>query len=419
MRRARTAARSQGNRRSIGAAVRQLRMGPPSLAVLAVVALVAGATAAPAQGAKRKVPFGFFGTVVPPEMFPVRESVLTKQFALMARSGVESVRLTFDWGSLEPQPGVYQLADVDKLVRSASRARLQIVLNVSGTPCWASSAPFDPECRRFPPADSHMPRFAALMRTLVQRYGSRGSFWARNQPVRRNPIVYWQLWNEQTAPWHWRAARWASGYTRLLKLAYPAIKGADRRARVIAGSLVASGANYNQWTAARDLYRAGARKYFDAIAVHPFTNDPKSVARTAWQTTEILRRVRAVMNAAGDRRKPILVTEITWPAGKGKVPRQARFYMEVTAKGQAQRMRAAFYRLVAWRKRLSLTHVQWYTWGTGYDPVGPETVMLFRYSGLTRMRGESFKPLPILKTYAAIAARFEGCRKRSDARRCR
>lgn len=412
-------ARSRGNRRSLGAAVRQLRVAPPSLAVLTVVALVAGATAAPAQGAKRKVPFGFFGTVVPPEMFPIRESVLTKQFALMARSGVESVRLTFDWGSLEPQPGVYQLADVDKLVRSASRARLQIVLNVSGTPCWASSAPFDPECRRFPPADSHMPRFATLMRTLVQRYGSRGSFWARNRSVRRNPIVYWQLWNEQTAPWHWRAARWASGYTRLLKLAYPAIKRADRRAHVIAGSLVANGAKYNQWTAARDLYRAGARKYFDAIAVHPFTNDPKSVARTAWQTTEILRRVRAVMNAAGDRRKPILVTEITWPAGKGKVPRQARFYMEVTAKGQAQRMRAAFYRLVAWRKRLRLTHVQWYTWGTGYDPVGPETVMLFRYSGLTRMRGESFQPLPILNTYAAIAARFEGCRKRSDARRCR
>ncbi|WDT94128.1 beta-galactosidase [Thermoleophilum album] len=377
------------------------------------------ASALPAHAAKRKVPFGFFGTVVPPEMFPVRESTLNKQFALMAWSGVESVRLTFDWASLEPQPGVYVLNDVDKLVRSASRARVQIILNISGTPCWASSAPLDPECRRFPPADSHMPRFAALMELLVRRYGSKGSFWSQNRSVPRNPIVYWQLWNEQTAPWHWRAARWASGYTRLLKLAYPAIKRADRRAKVVAGSLVAHGQSYNPWTAARDLYQAGARKYFDAIAVHPFTNDPKSVSRTAWQTTEILRRVRSVMNGAGDKRKPLLVTEITWPAGKGKVPRQARFYMEVTAKGQAQRMRAAFYRLAAWRKRLRLTHVQWYTWGTGYDSVGPTTVMLFRYSGLTKMRGESFKPLPILKTYAAIAAHFQGCKKRSDARRCR
>ncbi len=401
--------------------ISRLLQRPPRLLVLGALigALLATGLAAPALAAKRKVPFGFFGSVVPPEMFPLPESVLDRQFALMARSGVESVRLTFDWGSLEPTPGSYALTEVDKLVRSASRSRLQIVLNVSGTPCWASSAPLDPECRRFPPSAANRARFAALMTLLVRRYGSNGEFWRENRGVPRNPITLWQIWNEQTAPWHWRESPWAPGYASLLRATYPRIKSVDRRARVIAGSLVAYGRSYNPWDAVRDLYRAGARQYFDAISVHPFTNDPRSVAKTAWQTTEILRRVRQRMDQAGDRAKPLLVTEITWPAGKGKVPRQARFYMEVTPRQQAERMRAAFLRLAAWRKRLRLTHVHWYTWATGYDPVGPETVMLFRYSGLMRMRGTSFEPMPILGTYRSLAAQLEGCRKGSDARRCR
>jgi hypothetical protein len=33
--------------------------------------------------------------------------------------------------------------------------------------------------------------------------------------------------------------------------------------------------------------------------------------------------------------------------------------------------------------------------------------------------GGVFSRMPILKTYTSLAAKYEGCRKSSDARRCR
>ena len=45
--------------------------------------------------------------------------------------------------------------------------------------------------------------------------------------------------------------------------------------------------------------------------------------------------------------------------------------------------------------------------------------MSFRYSGLTRLRGRRFTAMPILRTYTSLAAKYEGCRKSANARRCR
>ena len=55
------------------------------------------------------------------------------------------------------------------------------------------------------------------------------------------------------------------------KAAYKVIHKADHGATVVAGSFVAV-AGYTQWRGVSDLYRAGAKRYFDEIAVHPFTN---------------------------------------------------------------------------------------------------------------------------------------------------
>jgi hypothetical protein len=43
----------------------------------------------------------------------------------------------------------------------------------------------------------------------------------------------------------------------------------------------------------------------------------------------------------------------------------------------------------------------------------------FQYAGLNRFAGNVFTRLPVLSTYARVAARFEGCRKSANARRCR
>ncbi|MEA2331496.1 MAG: polysaccharide biosynthesis protein PslG [Thermoleophilaceae bacterium] len=385
-----------------------------TLAALAAASVGAGS----AEAAKRKVPFGFFGAVVPPELSQPRavsDTVLDQQMGLMARSGVESIRVTFAWGDLEPAQGQYDFTNVDRLLRAAGAHRLELLLNVTATPRWASSRPSSPEAHRFPPRDPAT--YGALMGQLASRYARGGSFWTENPTLPSAPIRHWQIWNEENAPWHWDRRPWAPSYTQLLRSAYRAIKAVDRGSKVVAGSFVAA-PNYSQWAATRDLYKAGAKPYFDEIAVHPFTNNDVSVAGTVEQMLEILRRTRAETRRAKDGRVPIIITELSWPASRGKVPRRALLGLETTSKGQLARLKAGYKRLVAERRRLGVTQAYWYTWATQYDREGALSVMSFRYAGLMRIRNGVFSPMPILRTYTSLARRYEGCRKSADARRC-
>jgi hypothetical protein len=388
--------------------------------LFAAAMVLATAAAGPAEAAKRKVPFGFFGTSVPHQLFDsaqVSDATLDQQMALMARSGVESIRVTFAWEDLEPTAGAYNFTQLDRLVAGAARHRLAVVVNVTGTPQWASDQPAA-EFWRLPPRNPNL--YATIMRLLVQRYGPGGSLWAENPSLPREPVRRWQIWNEQTAPWHWEVRPWGPTYTQLLKAAYQAIHSVDRGAKVIAGSLVAVGGGYAPWDAAKELYRFGAKRYFDVVSIHPFTNDSKSVTRTVDQTIEIIRRVRAQMIRNGDRRKPIILTELTWPASVGKVPKRALLGLETTSKGQVKRLKAAYTRLAQVRSSLRITEAYWYSWFSQYNRVGSTSVMSFRYVGLVRSPGGStFTTMPVLRTYAQLAARYQGCRKSADARRCR
>lgn len=382
-------------------------------------ALVAALIASPAEAAKRKVPFGFFATVLAPEMANPRlvsDAALERQLALMARSGVETVRMTLDWAELEPRPGAYDFVTLDRVVATAARHRIAVLANVTATPRWASTQPSSPEYWRHPPKSSG--RYAALMGQLVRRYGPAGSLWAQDPTLPRVPIRQWQIWNEQTAPWHWDRRPWAPSYTRLLKAAYRVIHQTDRGAKVVAGSLVTPRADYPPWVSIRDLYRAGAKRSFDVIAVHPFTHNP-SVKGTVRDTLEFVRRVRTQMRRRGDGRKPIILTEMTWPAAIGKVPRKALLGFETTPRGQVQRLKAVYGRLARDRRRLGVTQAYWYTWATEYDTNAARSVVSFRFAGLTRLRGGVFSRMPVLSTFTNVAARYQGCRKSSDARRCR
>ena len=203
----------------------------------------------------------------------------------------------------------------------------------------------------------------------------------------------------------------------LLKPAYRAIHNADSGAKVVAGSLVAFG-NYTQWDGIRDLYKAGGKGAFDMIAVHPFTNYPTSVRRTVDNTLEIVRRVRSRMKARGQGRLPIIITELTWPAAQGRVPKNKLLGLETTPKGQVVRMKAVYKRLAKVRRKLAITQAYWYSWATEYDAKSQQSDVTFRFAGLNRYRGGVFSPMPVLKTFTALARKYEGCAKSTDARVC-
>jgi Beta-galactosidase len=398
---------------------------PRLILLLALAALLAAVLATPAQAAKRQVPRGFFGTVLSSELRQqATEKLLDQQSALMARSGVEIERVQFSWPTVEPARGVYDWREADRLVTAAARHGISILANVWTTPQWVSRRPNDPvNYYKYPPTDNSA--YADAMRQFVLRYGPRGTFWAQNRSLPRVPIREWQIWNEPMAPWFWASQPWARSFTPLLKAAYQAIHRADRGAKVVAGSLVAVGGplvkkgGYNQMDGMRDLYRTGAKRYFDVIAVHPFTNNPASVSGTIYQTLEIVRRIRVQMNRHGDRRKPIILTELTWPAAIGKVPRSTLLGLETTPRGQLARLKAVYRQLVRMRRKLGVSETYWYSWATPYDAHSPQSDVTFRFAGLNRIRNGVVRPMPILSAYRSLALRYEGCHKTSDARRCR
>jgi hypothetical protein len=385
---------------------------------IAAMALFALAST-PASAAARRVPFGTFGvdldTEIPAYVSP---AALDAQMALMARSGVESVRTDFLWPEIEPARNRYDWAPADELVRLAAKHGLQLLPIIEFTPVWASSNPSDPAATLYAPA--HLSTFAGFVTQLVRRYGPRGSFWrlAANRGI-RDPIVDWQIWNEPAGNWDWRSTPWDTTYAALLAAGYKAIHRADRHAVVVSASLVGATGHQTPWAEASALYRDGLRRYSDVIAVNAFSGAPSASASVSDSILDV-GYVRDVMDANGDAHKPIWITEVTWTAALGRIEPKLYIDIETTPQGQAQRL-ALYYQTIARSHPYGIQRAYWYTWASEYRRSFDFGIAAtFQFAGLEQWRpGQPFTSLPLLRTYAATAARFEHCHKSSDARVCR
>ena len=148
--------------------------------------------------------------------------------------------------------------------------------------------------------------------------GPSGSFWTANPSVQKQPIRTWQLFNEQMADFFWATRPWPQSYTTRAegRLQGDPQGGPRRDGRSPARS--SPSAAPRSGPRPRQLYKAGAKRYFDALAVHPFTNNEGSVAGTIDNMLTIVKKVRAVMKRNHDGRKEIFLTEFTWPAALGQ-----------------------------------------------------------------------------------------------------
>jgi hypothetical protein len=363
-----------------------------------VVLSFAAALLLPATAqAKRQVPFGWLGVVADG---PLTDGMADSgaEWDRIAGSGAESVRVAVRWAPAQPAAGAApQLAAVDATVLAAAARGLTVLPVVQDTPAWAA---LDPGAgTASPPRDpAHL---AAFLRALAARYGPSGTLWAEHPEVRRAPVRRWQVWNEPNLTRYWSEQPFAKRFVRLLRASRRALRAVDRGARV-----VLAGLPNRSWTALRSIYAAGGRGTFDVVALHPYTGRPKNVVRLVSYARRVMRRYH-------DTRMPVWVTELSWPAAKGKVQGTPGF--ETTETGQASRLREALRRLSAERRRLRIGAVYWYTWvsaeGTG---------SAFSWSGLRRLRAGAVFSAPSLEVFASAAKRLEGCAKRpGDARHCR
>ena len=283
------------------------------------------------------------------------------EWPLIAASGAASVRIAFYWHAGQPLgPGAVDFSVYDAPVLAAARHGLGVLPVVFSTPPWARRDAADPASPPRNPAD-----YAAFLTAFVHRYGRGGSLWAEHPEVKAQPIRAWQLWNEPNLPGFWRQQPFAKGYVKLLKAARAALRTADPRALAILAGLP------NGWDALRRIYQAGGRRHFDAVAIHPYTARADRVPRYVLAARRVMRRF-------GDRRKPVWVTEVSWPAAKGRA--KDPIGIATDDRGQARRLRRGLTALAAARRRLRVRRVYWYTWLSAES-----SASVFAWSGLRRL----------------------------------
>jgi hypothetical protein len=300
----------------------------------------------------------------------------------IAASGATSVRIAFYWHEGQPLgPGAVDFSPYDAPVLAAAAQGLDVLPVVFSTPTWARIEAGDAASPPRDPAE-----YAAFLTALVGRYGPQGSLWSEHPELEARPIRAWQLWNEPNLTGYWSQQPFAKGYVRLLEVARGALRAADPGARAILAGLP------NGWAALRQIYRAGGRPLFDAAAIHPYTARAVRVPRFLFEARKVMRRF-------GDRRKPLWVTEMSWPAAKGRA--RDPIGIATDDQGQARRLRRALLVLAAARRRLRIERVFWYTWLSAESKSS-----VFAWSGLRRLHDGAVVSTPALKAFETTARRL-------------
>ena len=139
-----------------------------------------------------------------------------------------------------------------------------------------------------------MSDYADFVSAIVKRYAPQG-------------VHAYEVWNEPNYARFWPSGVSAADYVSMLKPAYAAIKAADPSAVVVTGGL-----SRNDYTFLQQMYSAGAKGYFDAVAVHPYTRNIDPTVCSAPSNMDnfcSLQQVRQVMVNNGDSAKNIWLTE--------------------------------------------------------------------------------------------------------------
>jgi hypothetical protein len=328
----------------------------PALALL--VALAAAMTLAPRAEA---LPASFWG-VVP------QTHIDAEQFERLERGGVESVRVTFDWAGLQPDPDEpIDWAGADGPVERAVRAGIDVLPTVTGAPTWAVPQ------RRVPggggaEAVAHLPAsgkaasgWRNLLREAVLRYGPRGSFWSEHPELPRRPIRFWQIWNEPNFSFFLAKPR-AAEYGKLVKLSYGILHRTDPGARIVLAGLFGQPKNCKRQKrplnpCAADfldeMYRKtpGIKNRFVGVALHPYSG--------FWQNLKPqVEEIRETLAEHGDASKGIWLTELGW-SSKPPEPRRNVFAKGVN--GQRNQLKGAFGLLERKQSQWRIRRVYWFS----------------------------------------------------------
>jgi len=359
-------------------------------------ALVALLVSVPGASAQRSVPQGFFGVMYDHGIEKASDGVQDEQWDLMASSGVETVRTVFDWADAQPggRGTAFDFERTDGIVRRAALRNQDVLPIVFYAPPWARAYR-----NRFTSPPKNRSDYVTYLAALVERYGPDGTFWTDHPELPKHPLREWQIWNEPHLPAYWDAPEkgpygYARSYPLLLRSSYNIVKSLDPGAEI-----VLAGITQRAWEEIEILYQHGIKPYFDVAALQIF---PQTVKRAVKAT----RFFRDAMKTRRDGRKPIYLTEITWPASKGRTE-GIKYQRQETPRGMATKLSQMYRAMVVRRRALGVGKVFWYTWSSPYGRGGS----IFNYAGLQRFSEGRFTAQPALSAYQRAARRYQGCTK--------
>ena len=228
---------------------------------------------------------------------------IQRTFEMVREMGASWVVEYFLWAAHEPSPGVYDWTHADLVVDHAINQGLTVIARLGYVPEWARP----PQAPHLYLDDKGYDAFASFTAAFVQHF--------------RGRVKYIVIWNEPnlSQEWGFRPVD-PEGYTELLKRAYVAAKAVDPEVQILGGALAPTLAPAGSEWGMDDLvylqrmYDAGAKPYFDILAVHSYgwglgPDDPPSPDAVNFERVELTRQV---MERNGDSAKHMIITEGGW-----------------------------------------------------------------------------------------------------------
>jgi hypothetical protein len=226
------------------------------------------------------------------------------------------MRITLRWSAVNPAPGVWQLADIDRDVDAARAQGLEVLALLSSTPEWAGGGPHG----TVPPVD------LAPWREFVQRVAHRY----------RGRIAAYEIWNEPDVAdlgigigWD-RDLEMEPRYVDLLHAAATTIRHEAPGTLVVAPAL-SSGPNERTarlWRQIESTVHADGAAVDDVDVVSVHANVLDAVGSGEWLVRLLARKLYPLSAEAPTlAAKPLWLTELGWQSGQVGEQRQ-RQYLE-------------------------------------------------------------------------------------------
>jgi hypothetical protein len=354
------------------------RRPPRTPAVVAVCAALVVSAALGAGTAAARAPSAFFG-------IQSWKNPVATDFQRMHAARVGTFRLSLLWSIVEFQRGARNWGPYDQIFADAARSRVRLLPVVLSSPRFAAKR------YQYPPRSRGARRaYAKFLGDAVKRYGRNGSFWRAHRELPYKPVTAWQIWNEPNYPAYWFKRPKAKQYVAFLKLSRKTIRRADRHGKVVLAGIANTrhGVSYTRFITG--VYRAGGKRYFDVMAVHPYASTPRGVLK-------VVKRTRAIMRRYGDSRTSVWVTEIGWATG-GKVSRGTRRF-KTSLRGQAKRLRSTYRLLLRARGRYRIGMGVWFAWRDRTPDPGERNWWAINTGLFTRAGA----PKPAWLAYAKVA----------------